>query len=409
MKKKITLYQEARTGKTKFLTISVKKDKLITTWGLVDGKTQTTEKTCIPTNVGRSNERDGAAQALFEMEAKVTEKTKEGYREELEELESITSTKLDFDKLPDNFCACKPVSEAPLSVLKAPSTYAQRKHDGHCLLLPRGKKIHMYTRRIEDKTYLLEKYPIINDQANKVPKNSLVLAEFAYERNSSHKEVATDVQSLLGVDDPAEAADRYAELSKAGILRCKVFDILFLNGKFIGNMDYLDRYKILQDLGFDVPEIIYDWRAKEAEAQEKLWEGFVLRVPGDKSFIEYTMDGKARRAGSYKYVFTKTDDFVVTEVLKGKAGKHASLFCKFRVIQYDTNGNTIDRAYVGPGTLTHDQLKELTNELETKKRTCPFVVEIEYKTFHEDSGALQFGQILRIRDDKTPRECVYEG
>ena len=38
----------------------------------------------------------------------------------------------------------------------------------------------------------------------------------------------------------------------------------------------------------------------------------------------------------------------------------------------------------------------------------PFVVEIEFQSFHDDTGKLEFGQILRLREDKIPEEVIYE-
>ena len=120
------------------------------------------------------------------------------------------------------------------------------------------------------------------------------------------------------------------------------------------------------------------------------------------------MDGKAHRKGSWKYKFTKTDEFIVDEVLYGKSGKHADFYAKFHVVQYDEDGNIINRGYVGPGTLTHEELKELTLRINNDTLKVPFVVEIEFQSFHDDTGKLEFGQILRLREDKIPEEVIYE-
>lgn len=410
MSNKTTLYQKARTGKTKFITLSVVGDRLITEWGLVGGKSQKTEKVCKPTNVGRANELDGHQQALAELKSKLEDKLGSGYDTELGS--AVTSlTARDFDKhLPENFCPPKPISNAPLSVLNNAATYAQRKHDGHCVILVRGKKTSkMYTRRIEDRSISMSRFPVVQAQMDLLADQTLVLAELAYERKATQKEVATEIQRILGPDSSSEAASRYTALTATGTFICKPFDVLFYKGKFVGDHDYRERYAMLTDMGLDVPKIIKDWRNYEETAKALGWEGFILRVPGDHSHVEYTMDGKARRVGSYKYKFTKTDDFIVTEALLGKSGKHASLYCKFKLSQLDAAGRSIDRAYVGGGTLTHDQLAELTAEIKSGARKFPFVVEVEYQTFHEDSGAIQFGQILRLRDDKRPSECIYEG
>jgi predicted DNA-binding WGR domain protein len=404
--KKIKLYQKARTGKTKFIELSVEKNRLITVWGLEGGKTQRTEKICQPTNTGRSNARDGHEQALAEMTSKITEKREEGYGDSASEITTLRIAQL--DDLPTNFCPCKPIQETPQSVIDSPDTYGQRKDDGHCIILTNGKTPHMYTRRIENRDDRIKLFAPVLDQMIYVPPKSLVLSELFFERTSIKKQVATDIGPMLSILDYGELKERYAELQTLGVVGCTSFDMMFFKGKFIGDLDYLERYKIMQDCGLNVPPIIKDWRAYIPTAKKLKWEGFVLRVPGERSYIEYTLNGKPHRCGSYKFKFTCTDDFFVTEALYGKAGKHASLLCKFRIGQYDKNGHIIDRAYVGPGTLTHAKLAEITEQIETKKLKIPFTVEIEYQSLQPDSGAFQFGQILRLREDKAPNECVFD-
>lgn len=411
---KITLYQKSRTHATKFIEMRTDGNKFIRTWGLVGGKTQTTTKICTEKNVGKANYLSGEQQARAELEAKRTLKKKEGYSENIHGViqNQIDRLSPDLNNLPESFCPCKPISDAPQTVLLNPETYAQRKHDGQCIIFSRGgkkSKAKMYLRRIEDKTYIAKTIPVLNDILENIPQNTLVMAEFSFERDSVKKEVATDITHILAKKDANLAYGAYHVLESIGKFQCHVFDILFYEGKFVGNLDYRDRYKLIEKIkNSNPPDIIEDWKAYIPTAKKNNWEGFVLRVPGEKSHIEYTMNGKAHRAGSYKYKFIRSDDFFVLEALKGKSGKHANLYCKFRVAQWDKNGDLIDRAYVGPGTLTHDQLADLTKEINSGNRKIPFVVEIEYQDFHTDSGALQFGQILRIRDDKIPSECIFE-
>ena len=83
-----TLYSRTSTGAVQEWTIEINGDKYRTTYGQTDGKKQTTEWTIAkPTNVGRSNERDGAAQAEFEARAVWKKRTERGYYEDVADID----------------------------------------------------------------------------------------------------------------------------------------------------------------------------------------------------------------------------------------------------------------------------------------------------------------------------------
>jgi DNA ligase-1 len=89
MSKKLpTLYARTSAGGVQEWTIEISGDKYRTTYGLTDGKKQTTEwMICKPTNVGRSNERDAEAQALFEAQAVWKKRTERGYYENVGDID----------------------------------------------------------------------------------------------------------------------------------------------------------------------------------------------------------------------------------------------------------------------------------------------------------------------------------
>lgn len=83
-----TLYSRTSTGAVQQWTIEIEGNKYRTTHGQTDGKKQTTEWTVAqPTNVGRSNERDGAAQAEFEARAVWKKRTERGYYEDVADID----------------------------------------------------------------------------------------------------------------------------------------------------------------------------------------------------------------------------------------------------------------------------------------------------------------------------------
>ena len=65
-----TLFARTNTGAIQEWIIEIEGNKYRTVYGQVDGKKITTEWTvAVPTNIGRSNERDGDKQAVFEAKA----------------------------------------------------------------------------------------------------------------------------------------------------------------------------------------------------------------------------------------------------------------------------------------------------------------------------------------------------
>jgi ATP-dependent DNA ligase len=405
------LYQLSSAGKIKFLDISTEGAKLITEWGILGGKTQKTTKVCKAMNVGKANELTSAEQATAEMKAKIALKMKEGYdKTKPSKGKASGIQQIDLDNIPSEFCPCKPISNCPESILNGDSTIAQRKHDGHCVFLVKGRrKEKVYSRRMEDLTEVCKGLPFIQEQMAELNPGDFVLSEVVFRSTKLSKEVPRFVAQVIRNEDPVEALKRYEALSKEGTFSCRPFDILFHKHEFIGDKKYKDRWDILDSMELKCVVPIMAWHGSDSPMIEtaKLmkWEGFVLRDP-EKSQISYSMDGKAHRQGSYKFKFTKTGDFVINEALYGISGKHSHFFSKFHIIEYDTKGNIIDRGYVGPGTLSHEQLVELTKDLKSGKRSSPFVVEIEYQSIHDDTGKLQFGVIQRIRDDKAPSECI---
>ena len=91
MTKLPTLYSRTSTGAVQEWTIEIDGSRTRTHHGQLGGKIVTTEWfESIPTNVGRSNERDGAAQALFEAQACWKKKTESGCFQDLTKIDTFT-------------------------------------------------------------------------------------------------------------------------------------------------------------------------------------------------------------------------------------------------------------------------------------------------------------------------------
>lgn len=77
------LYKKTKTEATQVCDISVEGDVMKVTFGQLDGAMQVKDTTCLPKNVGRSNETTGEEQAVLEAEAKWKKKIKSGYATEI--------------------------------------------------------------------------------------------------------------------------------------------------------------------------------------------------------------------------------------------------------------------------------------------------------------------------------------
>lgn len=83
-----TLYGRTKTGAVQEWTIETQGDNYRTIYGQVGGKIQTSEWTrSYPTNVDRSNYRDGVEQAIFEAKAIHKKKVDSGYYEDVKDID----------------------------------------------------------------------------------------------------------------------------------------------------------------------------------------------------------------------------------------------------------------------------------------------------------------------------------
>lgn len=85
-----TLYSKNAAGRVILWRVSTHEDIVIMEHGVINGKPATTRTRSKPTNVGRSNERNGVAQAEFEARAAWQKKLDEGYFEDIPAAEQTT-------------------------------------------------------------------------------------------------------------------------------------------------------------------------------------------------------------------------------------------------------------------------------------------------------------------------------
>lgn len=400
----------ATTGKIKFIEIEAENEYLITRWGYVDGKVQETKEKCEAKNIGKKNFISAEKQAIFRLKRKIKKKMDAGY--------IIPGGTIVIDKEPDlmalqkYFAPCKPIAKPPKDALSG-SYLADRKYNGVNLIITKDRNGwgHIYTRRIDDITNNLEDLPEFSKVIRKMDYKSMLLVELIYVTNNG-KEAPEHLRALINKRRSREAVhDRYHKINKTGQIKIMVFDVMFWNGKNMCDESFLKRRGQLDSMmSFNVPVAVKFGQNMIDMGKQQNWEGFVLRKPDGK--ITYTMNGKAKRFGSWKWKYEESLDAFVTEATYGK-GKNSEWFARFRLGQFKQDGTIHDLGWAGPGKLIRGELKELhkirkdTAGNFVVKNPDYLIVEVVYraKTIYEK---LEFPVIQRIRDDKPAKECIYE-
>lgn len=200
-----TLYQKASTGKIKFWEITAEyagvlgATHIVTTWGLVDGKRQSTVEVITEgKNIGKSNETNHRQQAEAEARSRWEKKVKKGYVESLEDAEQ---GKIDTNMITGGIEPMLAHSfDKQGHKIKFPA-FVQPKLDGHrCIAIAQDGKVTLWSRTRKR----INSMPHIVVQLEKLAREAridFVLDGELY--NHDYREKFEELTSLIRQEKPA--------------------------------------------------------------------------------------------------------------------------------------------------------------------------------------------------------------
>ena len=289
------------------------------------------------------------------------------------------------------------------------------KYDGYRLLAERSQDgaVFLRSRNGHDFTYL---FPDIALAVKSLPYNGLVLDGEVVCLDADGRPDFGKLQKRAQLSRRPEIAKATVELPATLF----VFDLLGFDGFDLRDLPLLKRKRLLEPLmPLAGPLRFAEHVAAQGEAmyagvQEMGLEG-IMAKRADSNYV-------GGRTGKWlKIPVARTGDFVVCGYTKPKGGRpgfgalHLGAF---------RNGDLVYTGRVGTG-FSDRQLESLHAVLETRRVGTPrckgkmpksenhfwvtpdMVVEVEYKTVTAD-GSLRHPRFLRIRDDKSPEECLLE-
>jgi ATP-dependent DNA ligase len=391
--KKVTLYAISSTGKPKQWSIWTEGGYVFQEWGFTGGKLTSTKDLVKQKNIGKANETSLEEQAKLEAQRKLSKKKEEGYSESLS---TSNVSEIDWKNaiLPDTFAPSKPETsitpEDEETLVKSGNAIYQRKHNGMRAFVIRGENsVNIYSRRLELKTDNFPEH--IEAYKDILPSNSIVDCEC----------VANDdpdlIKTIFGTH-PEKAIERQKNQQVTFI----IFDVLHWNDEDVTQLSYTNRMLLLKNENFADHLVTVVKNIEKPKKIPKDWEGLILRDRTSPMKIRW--DGKPdRKSGSWKIKNFKECDLVCYEWMTGK-GKLNDSVATLKLGAYDDDGKLVHICESGSG-LT-DEIREEILKLSPPNKFVNFTVEIKYEEKIEKSGSLRLPIFLKIRTDKSPKECL---
>jgi len=411
------LVQKNSAGKVKYHLLELRDNTITQTWGLVGGKTQTKTNQYKAINAGKANELTPARAAAADFNRIINKKVKEGYvlTDSLDELPEFTDPLLDIDldHIPTQFCLSKPTKDISVKALdKLIASGNARffvKYNGGChfIVIGSDSKAKIFTRRWDDHT---TKYPKVAKaaEAKGYPPKTVLVVELCVDpllgldHMMAFKAFGSIAKSNTTKGVCKEDQSKALALQEEYPIRAAVFGILYSDGTQTWHWPYADILKgilasvkgisakevlfVPQEAGFTSGQQAYDM----AKLHKAKIEGFV--VWDLTKAMEVTMNGKPLRRAAWKVKARGEMDVIATSGLEGKV---AGQFGSINIGQYDAKGEFIPMGSVGG-------LKD--DECDPGYWTFPCVIEVSYDNIFPDTGLLQFGNFVKVHEDKQIEE-----
>jgi len=427
MKKTTYLAQRNSTGNIKIMTINLDGDTVYQTWGILNGKMQSTPPTVYDfINKGKANELNPPAAAEAGFNKIIKTKTDEGYLvvESLDEIpeEELDKDVMDLDNIPKQFCCSKPTSKISEKALDKLNNSDHGdffiKYNGSChyILIISTGDVKLYTRRMDDHTV---KYPAIVAGVKELnlPPKTLLITEFVIdpELKIPHMEAFRIMQTISKAN--VSAGKPKKDLSKNNArqdvangghrVRACVFGILYYGDEQVWHLPMIDIYETLHK---DIPKLItgHELFLPEALAfssarraidfakkNKHIYEGLV--VWDNTKAMEVTFNGKPKRRAAWKVKPTAEMDVIAFGYNLGTKGKLQGKIGSLKIGKYKADGSIFDMGDCGSG------LKPNSGDNEIENWTFPQVIEVEYDQIFP-TGKLQFPRFSKKHEDKLPED-----
>ncbi|MGC1121056.1 MAG: ATP-dependent DNA ligase [Candidatus Methanofastidiosia archaeon] len=287
------------------------------------------------------------------------------------------------------------------------------KYDGsRAQIHKRGKKIKIFSRRLEDITSALP--DVVEAIRRSIPEDAIVEGEIVATENDHPRPFQFVLRRLRRKYDIQEMMEKIP-------LKLYIFDVLYKDGPLL-DVPFRERRKILESTiregeSAQVSTVLVTDEVSKAEeffnrSIEMGHEGLMIKD------VESVYQPGARGKKWLKIKETmETLDLAIIGADWGE-GRRAHWLASFLLGIKDEQGAFMEIGKVGTG-ITDEMFKELTDKLspyiiEQKGKTVkliPYlVVEVAYEEIqkspnYESGYALRFPRVVRVREDKSPEEA----
>lgn len=418
----VQLYHRRTDGGVKTWAASLNGTKVTQVWGVQGGRLQSTVHDV------KGNDRQTAQErAEHRFKTLVEGRMKKGYVKNLAGVTdsvSMSSDKMNFDRLPRSFAPSKPFKSFDPDKMaeweQQGLLIVQRKRDGmrHTLISDTTGKLHIYSSGKDDMTEHL--WPLIQDL--RLPPRSVLDVELVATNTQTD---ADDFQAVSSVARslPKRAHRRIDELAKEGIqVQLMAFDLLWWKGDPLYKRTYTERYAALAgavqyamadllaecDEGYPplvrMPPVFEKTKpallSKAIDLVKKhKWEGLVIWRRDLQTQVQ--MNGSPARCNCWKLKPVGEEDVIATGYELGK-GRNSKVVGKLNIAVPGHGPGPIHKGVVltpmgrcGTGLTDKDRIDAL-------KWNYPCVIQIEYD--QKSEKGFRFPVFIRKREDKKVTE-----